>query len=39
MTFNLPADRIVPVRTVDVLLDPAPHPFAIANRDAASTLR
>lgn len=36
MSFTLPADTIVPVRTVDVTLDPSPHPFAVANADAAA---
>lgn len=36
MSFTLPADTIVAVRAVDVTLDPSPHPFAVANAQAAS---
>ena len=36
MSFNLPADVIRPVRSVDVRLDAAPHPFAVAHADAAA---
>lgn len=34
MSFDLPADVIVPVRNVSVRLDPAPHPFGVANEEA-----
>lgn len=33
MAFDLPRNVIVPVDEVDVSLDPAPHPFEVANRD------
>jgi 8-oxo-dGTP pyrophosphatase MutT (NUDIX family) len=31
MSFDLPRDIVLPVDTVDVRLDPAPHPFESAN--------
>ncbi len=34
MSFDLPADVILPVRNVSVRLDPAPHPFGVANEEA-----
>lgn len=34
MTFDLPRDQVLPVDTVEVRLDPAPHPFELANREA-----
>ena len=34
MSFNLPRDVILPVDQVDVVLDPAPHPFERDNRRA-----
>ncbi|MBX3570217.1 MAG: hypothetical protein KF914_19295 [Rhizobiaceae bacterium] len=34
MSFALPRGRVVPVRSVDVRLDPGPHPFALENADA-----
>ena len=36
MSFHIPADAIVPVRSIDVRLDAAPHPFAIAHAGAAA---
>jgi 8-oxo-dGTP pyrophosphatase MutT (NUDIX family) len=34
MTFDLPRGRVVPVSVIDVRLDPAPHPFEVANAAA-----
>ena len=33
MAFDIPRNVILPVDTVEVRLDPAPHPFEIANRE------
>ncbi len=32
--FDIPRDVILPVDTVDVVLDPAPHPFEVAHAEA-----
>jgi 8-oxo-dGTP pyrophosphatase MutT (NUDIX family) len=32
--FDLPRGAVVPVKSVDVVLDPAPHPFETANAEA-----
>jgi 8-oxo-dGTP pyrophosphatase MutT (NUDIX family) len=34
MKFDLPRGVVVPVKSADVVLDPAPHPFELANADA-----
>ena len=34
MAFDLPRDEILPVKAIDVVLDPAPHPFEIEHADA-----
>jgi len=34
MTFDLPRGRVVPVSAIEVRLDPAPHPFELANAAA-----
>lgn len=34
MSIDLPRDTILPVDSVDVRLDPAPHPFELGNRRA-----
>src|ERR1700716_3899212 len=34
MDFDIPRGVILPVSQVDVALDPAPHPFEVANRAA-----
>jgi 8-oxo-dGTP pyrophosphatase MutT (NUDIX family) len=34
MSFDLPRRRIVPVSTVDVRIDPGPHPFSLEHADA-----
>src|SRR5690606_13384239 len=33
-SFDLPRDVILPVDAVDVVLDPAPHPFELAHAEA-----
>ena len=34
MSFDIPSDVILPVDAVEVFLDPAPHPFELANAEA-----
>lgn len=34
MRFDLPEGQVVPVTTIDVRMDPAPHPFEVENRAA-----
>lgn len=34
MSFDIPRDVILPVAVVDVMLDPAPHPFELAHAEA-----
>lgn len=34
MAFYIPRDQVLPVDTVEVCLDPAPHPFELANEAA-----
>lgn len=34
MTFDIPRNRILPVTTANLVVDPAPHPYEVAHREA-----
>lgn len=34
MIFDIPRNRVLPITTADLVVDPAPHPYEIAHREA-----
>ncbi len=34
MTFDIPRNRIIPIDRAELVVDPSPHPYETANRDA-----